>query len=131
MSSEIKKVNFIDKNYDACEFIDKYCMSEKNINELDITIFKLKVIAKEFNNDVNTASKNLIKVSSTINTDFNSLYQNVDTLKKRYVGIKNNKDKQDLDKLHKAAVLRKNNENLKFLLEKKDKINFNTNSNIA
>lgn len=121
MSTEIKKNLFTEKNYDPCELIDKYCMNEKNVNELDITIFKLKVMAKEFNNDVNTASKNLIKVSSNINSDFDSLYKNVDMLKKRYLGIKSNKDNQDLDKLHKAAVLKKNNENLKFLLEKKEK----------
>lgn len=121
MNFEINKESFKNTDFDPCNYINNFLQTEKNISELDVLTFKLKILQREFSNEMDLSVNNLVKLTGNVDNDLKTFSNNLELLNKRYYDIRksNDIDSNDLDKLHKASALKKVNSNLKYCLERK------------
>jgi hypothetical protein len=70
MELEIKKDNFIQDNFNVDNLLNSFL---KNENEAEIFSFKLNIIQREFNTDIEMNMNNLIKASKGLDDDLKNI----------------------------------------------------------
>jgi hypothetical protein len=70
MEFDIKKENFTQDNFNPIDVLNSFL---KNENEAEIFSFKLNLIQREFNNEIEMNLNNLIKASKGIDEDVRNI----------------------------------------------------------
>ena len=111
MEYEIKKENFTSENFDPKKFLNSILKSNSD-SESDIINFKLKIIQREFSNELDLNTNNLLKFSKILESDIhqtlqsNNLFlQNINQITKNKI---DNKQLEDLEKAFKNKTKNKN-----------------------
>lgn len=127
MEVEIKKENFAVENFDPKEFINTLLKSKTSIDsESEIINFKLKILQREFMNEIDLNTNNLLKFSKILESDIqqtktsNKLFlQNVNEI------TKNKIENKQLEEVEKAFKINQKNRNLQLALSFLESENFN------
>ena len=125
MDLKINKDDFSSPNFDAINYLNNLLTKGKAITNSDLLAFKLKIVQREINSDIDLHSNNVVKSQGTLQGDLklvNSL-QNavkqkiVKAFEKRNIPNKNNENEfnikivesnmKDIEKLNEAISLMK------------------------
>ncbi len=112
MEFEIKKENFIKEDFDSKHFLNSLLKTNSDA-ESEILNFKLKILQREFTNELDLNLNNLMKFSKILESDIttanasNKIFlENVNHI------MKNKIDNKELEELDKAFKIKNKNKNL-------------------
>jgi hypothetical protein len=110
--TDIKKEHFANENFDVKNFLNSYLKTNME-TETDIFHFKLKIIQREFSNEIEMNTNNLLKFSKILENDI----QQTNTAGKNFLHTmneigKNKIDSKQLEEVEKAYSIRDKNKNL-------------------
>ena len=80
MDLKITKNDFSDENFDDVNYLNNLLLNKKNITNSDLLSFKLKIIQREINSDIDLYSNNVVKSGASLEGDLklvNGLQNNV------------------------------------------------------
>lgn len=124
MEFDIKKESFSNENFDVKTFLNN-CLKPNADNESEIFNFKLKIIQREFMNEIDLNTNNLIKSSKTLEDDLKNINLLNNNLKFKLEDIIKNKiETKQLEEMEKIYTIKKKNDNLEkaiSFLEKNNK----------
>lgn len=123
--SEISKELFKSENFSITEFINKHVQNESQLEGLDVLTFKLSIIKKNYESDLEISSQKIMKSYLLFENDLASVNQNLELLSKKYRGIKENLGNLhncDLNQLGNVVKIIKSNSNLRKVVENKENI---------
>ena len=100
MDLKINKDDFSTENFDAVNFLNNLLIKSKTITNSDLLAFKLKIVQREINSDIDLYSNNVVKSQGTLQGDLklvnglqNSVKQKiVKTFEKGKASEKNKKE---------------------------------------
>jgi hypothetical protein len=122
MELEIKKENFTNENFNPQNFLNSILKSN-NDAESEIINFKLKILQREFSNELDLNTNNLLKFSKILESDIqqtnasnNMFLQNINLINKNKI------DNKQLEEIEKAYKLKNKNKNLSKALSVLEKI---------
>jgi hypothetical protein len=122
MELEIKKENFTNENFNPQNFLNSILKSN-NDAESEIINFKLKILQREFSNELDLNTNNLLKFSKILESDIqqtnasnNMFLQNINLINKNKI------DNKQLEEIEKAYKLKNKNKNLSNALSVLEKI---------
>ena len=125
MDLKINKDDFSSPNFDAINYLNNLLTKGKAITNSDLLAFKLKIVQREINSDIDLHSNNVVKSQGTLQGDLklvnglqNAVKQKiVKTFEKRNITNKNNENEfnikivesnmKDIEKLNEAISLMK------------------------
>ena len=128
MDLKINKDDFSSPNFDAINYLNNLLTKSKNITNSDLLAFKLKIVQREINSDIDLYSNNVVKSQGTLQGDLklvnglqNAVKQKiVKTFEKGNISNKNKNNEnefnikivesnmKDVEKLNEAISLMKN-----------------------
>ena len=128
MDLKINKDDFSSSNFDAINYLNNLLTKSKNITNSDLLAFKLKIVQREINSDIDLYSNNVVKSQGTLQGDLklvnglqNAVKQKiVKTFEKGNISNKNKNNEnefnikivesnmKDIEKLNEAISLMKN-----------------------
>ena len=128
MDLKINKDDFSSPNFDAINYLNNLLTKSKNITNSDLLAFKLKIVQREINSDIDLYSNNVVKSQGTLQGDLklvnglqNAVKQKiVKTFEKGNISNKNKNNEnefnikivesnmKDIEKLNEAISLMKN-----------------------
>ena len=68
MDLKINKNDFSNENFDAVNYLNNLLLKGKAITNSDLLSFKLKIIQREINSDIDLYSNNVVKSGTTFKT---------------------------------------------------------------
>ena len=125
MDLKINKDDFSSPNFDAINYLNNLLTKGKAITNSDLLAFKLKIVQREINSDIDLHSNNVVKSQGTLQGDLklvnglqNAVKQKiVKAFEKRNITNKNNENEfnikivesnmKDIGKLNEAISLMK------------------------
>ena len=125
MDLKINKDDFSSPNFDAINYLNNLLTKGKAITNSDLLAFKLKIVQREINSDIDLHSNNVVKSQGTLQGDLklvnglqNAVKQKiVKTFEKINITNKNNENEfnikivesnmKDIEKLNEAISLMK------------------------
>ncbi len=125
MDLKINKDDFSSPNFDAINYLNNLLTKGKAITNSDLLAFKLKIVQREINSDIDLHSNNVVKSQGTLQGDLklvnglqNAVKQKiVKAFEKRNITNKNNENEfnikivesnmKDIEKLNEAISLMK------------------------
>ena len=125
MDLKINKDDFSSPNFDAINYLNNLLTKGKAITNSDLLAFKLKIVQREINSDIDLHSNNVVKSQGTLQGDLklvnglqNAVKQKiVKAFEKRNIPNKNNENEfnikivesnmKDIGKLNEAISLMK------------------------
>ena len=125
MDLKINKDDFSSPNFDAINYLNNLLTKGKAITNSDLLAFKLKIVQREINSDIDLHSNNVVKSQGTLQGDLklvnglqNAVKQKiVKAFEKRNMPNKNNENEfnikivesnmKDIEKLNEAISLMK------------------------
>ena len=125
MDLKINKDDFSSPNFDAINYLNNLLTKGKAITNSDLLAFKLKIVQREINSDIDLHSNNVVKSQGTLQGDLklvnglqNAVKQKiVKAFEKRNIPNKNNENEfnikivesnmKDIEKLNEAISLMK------------------------
>ena len=69
MDLKINKDDFSTENFDAVNFLNNLLIKSKTITNSDLLAFKLKIVQREINSDIDLYSNNVVKSQGTLQGD--------------------------------------------------------------
>ena len=122
MDLKISKDDFSNENFDAINYLNNLLLKGKSITNSDLLSFKLKIIQREINSDIDLYSNNVVKSGTTLQNDLklvnnlqNSVKQKINNTFEKGEKNKNKKEEEsvfnikviesnirDIEKLNKA-----------------------------
>ena len=122
MDLKISKDDFSNENFDAVNYLNNLLLKGKSITNSDLLSFKLKIIQREINSDIDLYSNNVVKSGTTLQNDLklvnnlqNSVKQKINNTFEKGEKNKNKKEEEsdfnikviesnirDIEKLNKA-----------------------------
>lgn len=116
----INKDLFLSDSFDPCTLINSYLIKEeKNISDLDVFSFKLKILNKDIENNIDNSINNISKTLNTIENDLTTYRNNNQYIIKKYNILKNKRKLGNkLLSLNKIIISMKFINNLKKLINK-------------
>ena len=123
MDLKINKDDFSSPNFDAINYLNNLLTKGKAITNSDLLAFKLKIVQREINSDIDLHSNNVVKSQGTLQGDLklvnglqNAVKQKIDKTFEKGNSIKKNKkennnefnikiiesNKKDIEKLKEA-----------------------------
>jgi hypothetical protein len=116
--TEINKDKFFQPNFCSMKYLDEFLSNDKQIEELDILAFKLKILHKDLDTNIQSNINNIIKDYTKLESDLSLYNSNIDNLHKRYTNLKKNRNLINLlSKLNKVVLAIKFINNLKKLID--------------
>ena len=125
MDLKINKDDLSSPNFDAINYLNNLLTKGKAITNSDLLAFKLKIVQREINSDIDLHSNNVVKSQGTLQGDLklvnglqNAVKQKiVKAFEKRNINNKNNENEfnikivesnmKDIEKLNEAISLMK------------------------
>ena len=128
MDLKINKDDFSSTNFDVINYLNNLLTKSKTITNSDLLAFKLKIVQREINSDIDLYSNNVVKSQGTLQGDLklvnglqNAVKQKiVKTFEKGNISNKNKNNEnefnikivesnmKDIEKLNEAISLMKN-----------------------
>ncbi len=122
MEFEIKKENFTSDSFNPQNFLNSILKISSDA-ESEIINFKLKILQREFSNELELNTNNLLKFSKILETDINQTNASNNISFQNFSQINNNKiDNKHLQEIEKAFKLKNKNKNLTKALSVLEKI---------
>ena len=69
MDLKISKDDFSKENFDAVNYLNNLLLKKKSITNSDLLSFKLKIIQREINSDIDLYSNNVVRSGNTLQGD--------------------------------------------------------------
>ena len=102
MDLKISKDDFSNENFDAVNYLNKLILKGKAITNSDLLSFKLKIIQREINSDIDLYSNNVVKSGTTLQGDLklvnnlqNAVKQKINNTFEKGEKNKNKKEEQN------------------------------------
>ena len=102
MDLKISQDDFSKENFDAVNYLNNLLLKGKPITNSDLLSFKLKIIQREINSDIDLYSNNVVKSGTTLQGDLklvnnlqNSVKQKIDKAFMKGEHIKNKKEEDN------------------------------------
>lgn len=112
MEFEIKKENFTNDNFNPQNFLNTLLKNSSDA-ESEIINFKLKILQREFSNELDLNTNNLLKFSKILESDIAQTNASNNISLQNFNQINKNKiDSKQLQEIEKAYKLRGRNKNL-------------------
>ena len=112
MDLKISKDDFSNENFDAVNYLNNLLLKGKAITNSDLLSFKLKIIQREINSDIDLFSNNVVKSGTTLQSDLN-LVNNLQTsvkqkINKAFERGEQNKNKKEVENEFNIKVIESN-----------------------
>lgn len=120
MNDGLKEI-FNNSQFTVDGFINSYLTNDKQIDDIEILNFKINIINKNFQSEIDLNNTKLIKSFPLLEEDLINFSSHIDLMNKRYSGLKNNqkfKSSSSLAELSKAVLALKFINNLKKVIER-------------
>ncbi len=119
MNDGLKDV-FSSKDFTVDNFINSYLKNDKQIDDIEILNFKINIINKNFQSEIDLNNAKLIKAFPLIEDDLNNYSSHIDLMNKRYSALKSSQNikNNSLTELTKAVTVLKSINNLKKVTER-------------
>lgn len=122
MDNELNRDCFTKKDFNSKDFLNKLFASKPEGNILDteseILSFKLKIIQREFSNEIDLSTNNLIKSAKTLHTDLGTIKLLNDNLLGKVTSLEDlQMSNRNLVDLEKVVEVQKANRNLNYSLK--------------
>ena len=112
MDLKISKDDFSKENFDAVNYLNNLLLKGKAITNSDLLSFKLKIIQREINSDIDLYSNNVVKSGTTLQGDLklvNNLQSNIkQKINKTFEKGEQNKNKKENDNEFNIKVIELN-----------------------
>ena len=112
MDLKISKDDFSKDNFDAVNYLNNLLLKGKAITNSDLLSFKLKIIQREINSDIDLYSNNVVKSGTTLQGDLklvNNLQSNIkQKINKTFEKGEKNKNKKENDNEFNIKVIESN-----------------------
>ena len=112
MDLKISKDDFSNENFDAVNYLNNLLLKGKAITNSDLLSFKLKIIQREINSDIDLYSNNVVKSGTTLQGDLklvNNLQNSVkQKINKAFERGEQNKNKKEEDNEFNIKVIESN-----------------------
>ena len=112
MDLKISKDDFSKENFDGINYLNNLLLKGKAISNSDFLSFKLKIIQREINSDIDLYSNNVVKYGTTLQNDLelvNSLQNSVkQKINKVFERGEQNKNKKEVDNEFNIKVIESN-----------------------
>ena len=112
MDLKISKDDFSKENFDAVNYLNNLLLKGKAITNSDLLSFKLKIIQREINSDIDLYSNNVVKSGTTLQGDLklvNNLQNSVkQKINKAFERGEQNKNKKEEDNEFNIKVIESN-----------------------
>lgn len=112
MDLKISKDDFSKENFDAVNYLNNLLLKGKAFTNSDLLSFKLKIIQREINSDIDLYSNNVVKSRSTIQSDLklvNGLQNSVkQKINKAFKKGEQDKNKKEIDNELNIKVIESN-----------------------
>ena len=112
MDLKISKDDFSKENFDAINYLNNLLLKGKAITNSDLLSFKLKIIQREINSDIDLYSNNVVKSGTTLQGDLklvNNLQNSVkQKINKAFERGEQNKNKKEEDNEFNIKVIESN-----------------------
>ena len=97
MDLKISKDDFSKENFDAVNYLNNLLLKGKAITNSDLLSFKLKIIQREINSDIDLYSNNVVKSGTTLQGDL-KLVNNLQSAVKQKINKTFEKEEQNKKK---------------------------------
>ena len=97
MDLKISKYDFSKENFDAVNYLNNLLLKGKAITNSDLLSFKLKIIQREINSDIDLYSNNVVKSGTTLQGDL-KLVNNLQSAVKQKINKTFEKEEQNKKK---------------------------------
>ena len=112
MDLKISKDDFSKENFDVVNYLNNLLLKGKAITNSDLLSFKLKIIQREINSDIDLYSNNVVKSGTTLQGDLklvNNLQSNIkQKINKTFEKGEQNKNKKENDNEFNIKVIESN-----------------------
>ena len=100
MDLKISKDDFSIENFDAVSYLNNLLLKGKSITNSDLLSFKLKIIQREINSDIDLYSNNVVKSGTTLQGDLKIVNNLQNAVKQKIIntfekGEQNKNKKED------------------------------------
>ena len=100
MDLKISKDDFSSENFDAVSYLNNLLLKGKSITNSDLLSFKLKIIQREINSDIDLYSNNVVKSGTTLQGDLKIVNNLQNAVKQKIIntfekGEQNKNKKED------------------------------------
>ena len=112
MDLKISKDDFSNENFDAVNYLNNLLLKGKAITNSDLLSFKLKIIQREINSDIDLYSNNVVKSGTTLQSDLNLVNNLQNSVKqkinKAFERGEQNKNKKEVENEFNIKVIESN-----------------------
>ena len=98
MDLEINKEQFSNESFDPINYLNNLLMTGKPVTNTDLLSFKLKIIQKEINSEIDLYSNNVAKSGTTLQGDLNLVSNLQRTVKQKINNIFDQKENEKTKK---------------------------------
>ena len=111
MDLKISKDDFSKENFDAVNYLNNLLLKKKSITNSDLLSFKLKIIQREINSDIDLYSNNVVRSGNTLQGDL-KLVNNLQSAVKQKINKAFEKEesnkKKDIDNEFNIKIIESN-----------------------
>ena len=122
MDLKINKDDFSKENFDAVNYLNNLLSKTKTITNSDLLSFKLKIVQREINSDIDLYSNNVVKSQGALPGDLKLVNGLQNAVKQKIIktfekGNSNKKNKQENDNEFNIKIIESNMKDIDKLKE--------------
>ena len=122
MDLKINKDDFSKENFDAVNYLNNLLSKTKTITNSDLLSFKLKIVQREINSDIDLYSNNVVKSQGALPSDLKLVNGLQNAVKQKIIktfekGNSNKKNKQENDNEFNIKIIESNMKDIDKLKE--------------